>query len=206
GGTAGRFDTYTADSAPGCSVNDWECVRSTSYIYPNSPITPSQAAAYVQAGFEIATHVTTNCQDFTPQSIQANFDNDLGDFAANYPGLPAPVTNRTHCIPWSDYDTHPQVELSHGIRFDTNYYYWPPTWVNNIPGLFTGSGMPMRFATKDGTIIDVYQATTQMTDESGQSYPLNIDTLLDNALGIKGYYGVFTANMHTDSADSDGSV
>jgi len=48
----------------------------------------------------------------------------------------------------------------------------------------------------------VYQAATQMTDESGQSYPLTTDTLLDNALGPLGYYGVFTANMHTDSADS----
>ena len=39
-----------------------------------------------------------------------------------------------------------------------------------------------------------------MTDESGQAYPFTSDTLLDNALGPKGYYGAFTANMHTDSA------
>ncbi len=35
--------------------------------------------------------------------------------------------------------------------------------------MFTGSGMPMRFAKADGTLIDVYQAATQMTDESGQT-------------------------------------
>ena len=35
-------------------------------------------------------------------------------------------------------------------------------------GFFPGSGMPMRFADLDGTMIDVYQAVTQMTDESGQ--------------------------------------
>ena len=40
----------------------------------------------------------------------------------------------------------PQVELSNGIRLDTNYYCWPGPWVNDVPGLFTGSGMPMRFA------------------------------------------------------------
>ena len=56
----------------------------------------------------------------------------------------------------------------------------------------------MRFATTNGNIIDVYQATTQMTDESGQSYPYTIDTLLDRALGPEGYYGAFVANMHTD--------
>ena len=208
-GTAGRFDIYTANSPSGCSVNDWECVRATSYIYPNTPINPSQAAAFVASGFEIGVHVTTGCADYTPQSLADNFNSDLGAFAANFPGLPAPQTNRTHCIPWSDYSSHPQTELAHGIRFDTNYYYWPPSWVNDVPGMFTGSGMPMRFARQDGTLIDVYQATTQMTDESGQSYPLHIDTLLDRALGATGYYGVFTANMHTDfaaHAESDAIV
>ena len=106
---------------------------------------------------------------------------------------------------WSDWSTQPKVELSHGIRFDTTYYYWPPEWVLDRPGLFTGSGMPMRFADFDGTLIDVYQATTQMTDESEQTYPYTIDTLLDGALGSEGYYGAFTANMHTDSEFSDGS-
>src|SRR5262249_34418013 len=65
--------------------------------------------------------------------------------------------------------------------------------------------MPMRYADSDGTLIDVYQAATQMTDESGQTYPLTIDTLLDRALGPEGYYGVFTANMHSDSAESEGA-
>ena len=81
----------------------------------------------------------------------------------------------------------------------------------NRPGLFTGSGMPMRFADVDGRTIDVYQAATQMTDESGQSLDetsatsFTINALLDNAIGPKGYYGVFTANMHTDNVSHTGS-
>ncbi len=71
--------------------------------------------------------------------------------------------------------------------------------------MFTGSGIPMRFASQDGTMIDVYQAATQMTDESGQSYPYTIDALLDAATGPEGYYGAFCANMHTDYAASPGS-
>ena len=39
GGTAGRFDQYIASSPAGCSVANWECIRSTSYIYPNTPLT-----------------------------------------------------------------------------------------------------------------------------------------------------------------------
>jgi hypothetical protein len=97
------------------------------------------------------------------------------------------------------------------MRLDTTYYYWPATWVQNRPGMFTGSGMPMRFADTDGTILDVYQATTQMTDESGQSLEpgsatrFTVDALLNKAIGPEGYYGVFTANMHTDVAAHAGS-
>ena len=204
-GTIGRFDIYNSNSPAGCSVADWQCVRATSYIYPSTPISDALAASYVAQGFEIAVHITTSCADFTPASLQQVYDRDLGFFATLFPSLSAPKTNRTHCIAWSDYDTQPQVALAHGIRFDTNYYYWPPNWINNVPGLFTGSGMPMRFAKADGTMVDVYQAVTQMTDESGQIYPYTADKLLDRALGPQGYYGAFVANMHTDHAVHAGS-
>jgi hypothetical protein len=77
--------------------------------------------------------------------------------------------------------------------------------VNDRPGFFTGSGMPMRFALRTGQTVDVYQAATQMTDESDQTYPMTIDALLDGAVGPPGYYGAFTANMHTDQVTSAGS-
>ena len=70
--------------------------------------------------------------------------------------------------------------------------------------MFTGSGFPMRFADTDGSLIDVYQAATQMTDESDIDIPKHVKALLDGALGPQGYYGVFTANMHTDSSDHPG--
>ncbi len=205
GGTAGRFDQYSALSPAGCSVADWECVRGTSYVYPNSPLTDAQAATYNAAGFEVGLHQTTFCADFTPASLDQGYDDQLAEFSSEYPSVPAPSTNRTHCIAWSDWASQPKVELDHGIRLDTNYYYWPPEWVDDTPGLFTGSGMPMRFADLDGSMIDVYQGATQMTDESGQSFPFTANTLLDRALGSEGYYGAFVANMHTDSASSAGS-
>ena len=199
GGTLGRFTADLAASPAGCVVDNWDCVRSTSYMYPSTPVTDAQAAAFTAQGFEVGVHVTTNCANWTPASLDSFFTDQIAAFAAQYPSLPAPHSNRTHCIAWSDWATQPVVELAHGIRLDANYYYWPPTWVQNRPGFFTGSGLPMRFAQLDGTLIDVYQATTQLTDESGQTYPFTIDTLLDRALGPEGYYGVFTVNAHTDS-------
>ena len=205
GGTPGRFDTYLADSAANCSVADWQCVRSSSYIYPGTAISDQQAAAYTAEGFEIGVHITTDCADWTPAQLASDYATQIAQWESLLPSVPAPDSNRTHCIPWSDWATQPKVELDNGIRLDANYYYWPPEWVQDRPGMFTGSGMPMRFADTDGSMIDVYQAATQMTDESGQSYPFTIDTLLNNALGPDAYYGAFTANMHTDTAASSGS-
>ena len=107
---------------------------------------------------------------------------------------------------WSDWaDACRRPSAAHGIRLDTNYYYWPGAWVRNRPGMFTGSGFPMRFADADGSLIDVYQAATQLTDESGIDIAAHITALLDGALGPEGYYGVFTANMHTDKPDNPGA-
>jgi methionine-rich copper-binding protein CopC len=201
GGTAGRFDTYAANSAQGCIVDQWQCLRFTSYIYPSTPLSDSQAASYNRQGFEIGLHPQNACTDYTSiTSLDSTYSSQLSGLKQSFPNVPSPVTNRFHCIVWSDWSSQPTTELKYGIRLDTDYYYYPGSWVNDRPGFMTGSGMPMRFTNKTGTMIDVYQAATQMTDESQQSYPFTPNTLLDNALGPLGYYGAFTANMHTDSA------
>jgi hypothetical protein len=209
-GTAGRFAWYNhlSDSIghnTAQDVIDWYAIRGTSYIYSNTPIDNSDIVTFQNQGYEIALHPTTNCTDFTSSSLESSFVAQLGNFTFNYPGALAPVTNRTHCMPWSDWATHAKTEYNHGMRLDVNYYYWPDTWVQNRPGMFTGSGMPMRFADTDGSMIDCYQATTQMTDESGIDVRVFCDSLLSKAVGPTGYYGVFTANMHTDTAIHIGS-
>ena len=200
GGTAGRFDQYTANSPSGCGVTDWQCLRSASYVFPNSPLTAEQAQAYTASGFEPALHPQNGCTDYTASDLAPTYTNGLAEWGTKYSGVPSPITSRYHCIVWSDWATQAKVQAQHGIRLDTNYYYYPGSWVGDRPGFMTGSGMPMRFADKAGAVIDVYQAATQLTDESNQSYPYTPDTLLDNALGPLGYYGAFTANMHTDQA------
>jgi hypothetical protein len=205
GGTAGQFQIFEDQSAPGCSVADWQCIRSTSYLYPNSPITDADVRRFQAAGFEVGLHLSTDCQNFDDASLESDWADQLPAFGASWPGASPPRTSRTHCIAWSTWTGEPEAEHRHGIRLDTNYYYWPGAWLQNRPGMFTGSGIPMRFATKDGSLIDVYQAATQMTDESGIDIATHIATLLDNALGSSGYYGAFTANMHTDAAPHAGA-
>ncbi|HET7486305.1 MAG TPA: DUF4082 domain-containing protein [Acidimicrobiales bacterium] len=202
GGTSGRFDNEVAQSPAGCNVANWECIRSTSYIFPGTPISDAAAASYTAQGFEVALHVNTDCGDYTPSSIETLYTQQLAQLSSQLPRNPAPTTERTHCIAFSDWSSQPKTEANHGIGLDTNYYWWPATWAATRPGFMTGSAIPMRFADLDGTPIGVYQAATQMTDESNQSYPSTINTLLDAANGSQGYYGVFTINMHTDTADS----
>ncbi len=205
GVTAARFDQYLAASPSGGSVDDWETVRSASYLFPSAALTAAQAASYNAAGFEIGLHLNTGCANYTRQALDGFFADQLSQFRTKYPSLSSPTTHRMHCIAWSGYTVLPEVGLTYGIRLDTSYYFYPPTWVANRPGMFTGSGMAMRFAATNGNVIDAYQAVTQMTDESGQSYPYTVDTLLDRALGPEGYYGAFVANMHNDSNPSAGS-
>ena len=64
----------------------------------------------------------------------------------------------------------------------------------------TGSGTIMRFADLDGSLIDVYQAHTHMTDESSMAHPASVNFLLDSAVGPEGYYGMFVSLNHTDIA------
>ncbi len=201
-----RFYQEVAASPAGCSVADWECIRSTNYLFPTYPdaaMTAAEAKGYEDQGFEIGLHPNTQCQSWSRTQFADGLAAQLADLAAKYPGIEPSATSRNHCISWTDYTTVPEELAKQGIHLDTNYYYWPPGWVRDVPGLFTGSGFAQRFATTDGQLVDAYQATTQMTDESGQSYPKTAEVLLDNALGPQGYYGTFVTNIHTDSPRSE---
>src|SRR5262249_33091198 len=151
----------------GCSVDDWECVRATGYEYLGTGFTSAQAQFYASLGFEVAIHINTGCVRTNATDYDGFLANQLASFAATCPAIPAPVSNRNHCGMWTDWSTVPELEVAHGIRYDTNFYYWPAAWIQNRSGMFTGAGIPMRFAKLDGTLIDCFQSATQMTDESG---------------------------------------
>ena len=213
-GTKGQFERFKTASPVNCSVADWDCVRSTSYAFPSTGVmTDGEAAAYRAAGFEVALHPTVTggigCNEFTEASLTQVWNTQLAAFRSTWPSVPSPRTNRTHCVVWSDWAGEAKVERSFGVRLDTNYYYFPAAWVQDRPGLFTGSGLPMRFADSNGALIDVYQAATQITDElSGDPWPYvptHIRALLDRALGPEGFYAVVTTNMHTDAANHAGA-
>ena len=203
GGTAPRFEQFLAASNGGCNVANWECIRGTSYIYVEPQnLSDAQAASYTAQGFEVGLHINTNCGDYSPTSLNNAYTQQIAAFRSAYPSIPPPITERHHCIAWSDWAQGAKTQLQNNMRLDTSYYFWPPGWAQDRPGHFTGSAMPMRFADLDGTIINVYNLPSQMTDESGQTFPFTSDALLSAAVGAEGFYGVYTVNAHTDAATS----
>ena len=200
GNVPARFNSEIAASTVDCDVDDWECIRSTSYLYPDYPsMTASQASSYEDQGFEIALHPNTGCASPTRTEFASLLASQLAALETKYPDVEPSSTSRNHCIAWTDYTTIPEELAKQDVHLDTNYYFWPPDWVADVPGLFTGAGFPQRFATTSGQLVDVYQATTQMTDESGQTFPGTAITLMDRAIN-QGYYGTFVLNFHTDGA------
>lgn len=187
-----------AESPVGGVVEDWECVRATSLMYTNTPMTDGQVAAFAAQGFDFGVHMNTN-GNWTPATLAATYAADHAAFQAKYTSIPPQRIGRNHMIAWSDYVGMAKEGLNHGVRLDLNYYYWPGGWVQNRPGFMNGSGMVMRFADLDGSMIDSYQLNTHLVNESGQSWPQNIDLLLERALGAQGYYGIF--GTHYDYSD-----
>ncbi len=205
GGTKPRFDAHLSKSPPGCNVANWECVRSSSYISPYvNPLFPqltnAEAVAYQAQGFDLGVHFSTECAPWgTEQNLRDVYTLQSAGGRALWPGMLPQVSTRTHCVEWDDWATHARVKADNGIRFDTDYYFYPASWTQGRPGYFNGTGMPMRYADLDGSVIDVYQSATSVSDESGHDVPAAVSQMLDNALGANGYYAAVTANIHTDS-------
>ena len=144
-GTIDRFDHYKAISASGCSVDNWECIRSSSYLSIPGLISDLQATGYNADGFEIGVHIDTGCVDWTPLALTDFYQNQLTSWYATYPSLPWQLGERTHCVTWSDWVTQAKVEESHGIRMDTNYYYYPPWLGKRTPWDVHGIGYAHAF-------------------------------------------------------------
>ena len=219
GGTNGQFNRYLADSPPGCSVALWQCVRSTSYLFPGISVSNAQAAAFQAQGFEIALHLWVSGNP----AGQASGDGNCHNFPSTASvgqrprraarGVPhdLPEHRRAGDEPQPLHHLQRLVQRAARRARPTASAWTPTTTTGPRPGSRTAPACSparasrMRFAETDGSLIDVYQATTQLTDESGQDVASEIRVLLDNAIGPAGFYGVFTANMHTDEPDSPGA-
>ena len=208
GGAFKRYSTYITNSGTKnnlTDIADWKAIRGTVYLYPNAPFTNPQAKTLQDLGFELSLGFNNGCNNFTPVSLETDLTTQLGLMTAAYPSLFPSPTLRTECAIWSDWATMAKKEAAKGVHLDLNYNYMPDTWIQDRPGMLTGSGLPMRFADTDGTMIDTYQMPIQISEDAGQTVSTNIEALLNKAIGAEGFYGTFAVNMLADFEASAGA-
>lgn len=199
-GTKTAFNTLLSSSPSGCSVSDWTCYRGTSWFYTSSSLTNAEVSSFYSDGFEFGVHAN-GCNVCSPYEYNLYLTDQLTSFQAKYTSVPAQTTHRFHQVSWSDWNTHPRIERQNSIRFDMNYYWYPPAWTGNKFGFMRGSGLPMKFGAIDGSPIDVYQQATDYTNDNElAATSANLSAAVDRALGSEGYYGIF--GTHDDRRDT----
>ena len=176
GGTAGRFDSYKAASPAGCSVGQLG-VRAVHLLHLSRHAADRRRRPRPtrRRASRSACTSSTNCADWTPPSLESDYTTQLADFAQPVPrASPRPVTqpHALHRLERLGDPAEGRAGERHAARHQL-LLLAAAAGSRTGPGFFTGSGMPMRFADTDGTLIDVYQAATQMTDESGQTLPVH---------------------------------
>jgi hypothetical protein len=197
--TVETFAQLLAASTPNCRLDQWECLRATSYVTPPTRLSTADAKHYAALGFEIAPHVDTGCRDRSDIEVAATVRQQFASFRERYPDL-EPRTHRIHCVVWNGWTTLADIEHDEGVRLDMNYYYWPPFWVRDHVGYMTGSGLPMRYIGRDGHPIDVFQATTHLANDSKLPGRSSIQQLIEAALDDRQYFALI--GVHYDYTDA----
>jgi hypothetical protein len=202
GGIGKPFNDWLSNSPTDCSLMDWQCVRSSGYVYPSAGLTDSRAAQFEKVGFDLGAHPPgdgAGCNSYASYAaLGTSVSTSLTLFRNKFTSLPNQRTTRFHCYVWSDYDSQPRVDLNNDIHYDLNYVTYPPSWIGSRPAVITGSGMNMRLTDASGSLLDVHQGVTNF--ENTVTPGSAISGLLDNATGSTGYYGIF--GTHYDMSDS----
>ena len=189
-----KFESLLEASPAGCSVDDWQCVRATSYIEPDARHVDRDGHALDALGFEFGLDVQTPCED------GALWLDDT-EWAEEQEDLPSPVSFRSDCFDWPDASWQMFSAALRGVRFATRVVAGPGK-SGKSTGIQTGSAMPMRFAMETGGMINVYVTPVQITGAS-PSIAGDVDALLERALGARQYFGVVTADFEKDRSSAD---
>ena len=172
GGTAGRFNAEQAESTVGCSVADWECVRSTSYIFPSTRAHRRAAAATRPTASRSRCIPTRAARAYSAAGYDGVLTSQLNALRGELPGdlrpghEPQPLhrLERLHDYP-------PRSSPTTACASTRTTTTGPRAGCRTAPACSPAPACRCASPKTDGSMIDVYQATTQMTDESGQAFP-----------------------------------
>ncbi len=87
-GTAGQFQWFESVSPAGCSVADWQCVRSTSYAFPGDRLTAAEATAFQSRRLRDRAASEHELRELHARPTLADdWEAQLAEFASAWPSL-----------------------------------------------------------------------------------------------------------------------
>ena len=140
--------------------------RMNLYIIPTATHTTPTDAIEFRRHHDLGIHPDLRPLDRQPIAQRvAEYDRQIRLFTDMYGIKPRSIRN--HCLAWAGYLELIEVQARHGIRMDANCvsganYFWQR---EHAPYGAFGSAMPMRFTRPDGSLIDVIQQPTQVSDD-----------------------------------------
>ncbi len=151
------------------------------YVMETGKVSTAWTEKWKGRGFEISGHPDDTKEASSPSWYR--MDSVLGTKVKEISDLYGlkMITNVNHWFVWCGNDSSGKqefaaqalIEANHGISLDVNYAHYDNNSLSGhflgTPGAeqgnFTGSGLPMRFSTSDGRIINIWQHLNNVYDQ-----------------------------------------
>lgn len=176
------------------------------YVMETGKVTKQWAERWSSKGFEISGHPDNTKEAGSPvwHDVENELTCKMKEISDLY-GIPM-RTVVNHWFVWcgkdnlgrAEFAAQAEIEANHGLEMDINYAHYDnnssqdhflgPLGINQ--GNFTGSGLPMRFATSNGKILNIFQHLNNVYD---QQYNENHDA--------EGFFSCFRGLMDRSIRD-----
>ena len=194
-------DSKEAEFTPQFEDVDAKGAKMTLYIKEVKFVSKEWVDRWRQKGFEISGHPNDTKQAVKPDwnTMDSVYKVLLGELKEKY-GIPSMETVTNHWFVWvgnnvdgtPNFAAQARIEELNGVGFDCNYAHYDNGSTHGHflgkmgtqQGNYTGSGLAMKFADADGSIINVYQQLNNVYD---QQYMEHNDQ--------DGYYNAFKGLM-----------
>jgi hypothetical protein len=153
---------FTNDELDWLTANN---ARMDLYIIPDATSTSRADADRMAQHHDLGPHPNLRSLDGKPIDERlAHLEQQIKQFADMY-GRP-PLTMRTHCTAWAGYMQFVEVLERCGVRMDSSYFsgFYGLARDFSPYGAF-GASMPMRFCRPDGSMLNVFEQHTHISDD-----------------------------------------
>jgi hypothetical protein len=129
----------------------------TCYVMEEGALDPRDEATLRARGHSFGRHIWAGNMP-TPETMAAAVQEQIAGYRRRY-GY-TPLTNRGHCLIWPGWTEMAQFLAEAGVRMDSNF-----VGMHCGHGYLSGSGLPVKFMDARGSLINLYEQSTQWEDD-----------------------------------------